>query len=62
MKANYKQLIIRIVELCLGGLDSVRISTILKVPHELVYETLLHCFTNGDVILDKEGLPTLVLP
>lgn len=62
MTANYKQLIIRIVELCLGGLDSVRISLILKVPHELVYETLLHCFTNGDVILDKEGLPTLVLP
>ena len=62
MKANYKQLITRIVELCLGGLDSVRISAILKVPHELVYETLLHCFTNGDVILDKEGLPTLVLP
>ena len=62
MTANYKRLIIKIVELCLGGLDSVRISLILKVPHELVYETLLHCFTNGDVILDKEGLPTLVLP
>lgn len=58
---NYKQLVVKIVELCLGGLDSVRISMILKIPHDLVVETLLHCFTNGDLTLDKEGYPTLVL-
>ena len=60
--SNYRQLIVKIVELCLGGLDSLKISMVLRVPHELVYETLLHCFTNGEVTIDKEGYPTLVLP
>jgi hypothetical protein len=60
-QSNYRQLIAKIVELCLGGLDSLRISMVLRVPHEMVLETLLHCFTNGDLILDKEGFPTLVL-
>lgn len=60
-QSNYRQLIAKIVELCLGGLDSLRISMILRIPHEVVLETLLHCFTNGDLTLDNEGFPTLVL-
>lgn len=60
-QSNYRQLIIKIVELCLGGLDSLRISMVLRVPHDMVLETLLHCFTNGDLSLDKEGFPILVL-
>lgn len=60
-QSNYRQLIIKIVELCLGGLDSLRISMVLRVPHDMVLETLLHCFTNGDLFLDNEGFPTLVL-
>jgi hypothetical protein len=61
-QSSYRQLIAKIVELCLGGLDSLRISMVLRVPHDMVLETLLHCFTNGDLIIDKEGFLTLVLP
>ena len=61
MNNNYKQLITKIVELCLGGYDSLKISLLLKIPHDIVYETLVHLFTIGDLILDKDGFPVLAL-
>ncbi|MCF0124813.1 MAG: hypothetical protein HUJ68_03500 [Clostridia bacterium] len=56
-----QELIRKIVELCLGGYDSIRISLITKVPHDLVVEALEHCFTVGKLSIDRDGYPVLKL-
>ena len=59
---NYKQLITKIIELCLGGYDSLEISMMLRVPHDVVYESLMHTFSIGNLILDENGAPALTIP